>query len=209
MQPIYQDNMVFLPPYRDAAGRLYGGGWVPDPFGPRYVGDRPVSMTVYTNSLRLRLLDTKGTPPGKPPRTVFRIARRLRRRQRRPAAGGALPGARGVRRLPRPERPGARREIRQRNRRRDQKITGRLFEPDRQPLERAGHRPGRLHFGMPGLPGPHRPGIGQRAGGDDVAGPQSRRARRGAQLPHKCSSACTGPSSTLAPTPWSLSTPSP
>lgn len=71
MQPIYQDNMVFLPPYRDAAGRLYGGGWVPDPFGPRYVGDRPVSMTVYTNSLRLRLLDTKGTPPGKPPRTVF------------------------------------------------------------------------------------------------------------------------------------------
>jgi hypothetical protein len=71
LQPIYQDNMVFLPPYRDAAGRLYGGGWVPDPFGPRYMGDRPVSMTIYTNSLRLRLLDTQGTPPGKPPRTVF------------------------------------------------------------------------------------------------------------------------------------------
>ena len=71
MQPVYQDNMVFVPPYRDAAGRLYGGGWVPDPFGPRYVGDRPVSMTVYTNSLRVRLLDTQGTPPGKPPRTVF------------------------------------------------------------------------------------------------------------------------------------------
>lgn len=71
LQPVYQDNMVFLPPYRDAAGRFYGGGWVPDPFGPRYVGDRPVSMTVYTSSLRLRLLDTKGTPAGKPPRTVF------------------------------------------------------------------------------------------------------------------------------------------
>ncbi|WP_431095506.1 DUF4136 domain-containing protein [Polaromonas aquatica] len=71
MQPVYQDNMVFVPPYRDAAGRLYGGGWVPDPFGPRYVGDRPVSMTLYTHSLRLRLLDTQGTPPGKPPRTVF------------------------------------------------------------------------------------------------------------------------------------------
>jgi Domain of unknown function (DUF4136) len=70
MQPVYQDNMVFVPPYRDAAGRLYGG-WVPDPFGPRYVGDRPVSMTVYTNSLRLRLLDTQRTPPGKQPRTVF------------------------------------------------------------------------------------------------------------------------------------------
>lgn len=71
LQPVYQDNMVFMPPYRDAAGRFYGGGWVPDPFGPRYVGDRQVSMTLYTHSLRLRLLDTKGTPPGKPPRTVF------------------------------------------------------------------------------------------------------------------------------------------
>ncbi|WP_228778615.1 MULTISPECIES: DUF4136 domain-containing protein [unclassified Polaromonas] len=71
LQPIYQDNMVFVPPYRDAAGRFYGGGWVPDPFGPRYVGDRPVSMTVYTTNLRLRMMDTKDTPPGKPPRTVF------------------------------------------------------------------------------------------------------------------------------------------
>jgi len=71
LQPVYQDNMVFLPPYRDAAGRVYGGGWVPDPFGPRYVGDRQMSMTLYVHSLRLRLLDTKGTPPGKPPRTVF------------------------------------------------------------------------------------------------------------------------------------------
>jgi hypothetical protein len=71
LQPVYQDNMVFLPPYRDAAGRVFGGGWVPDPFGPRYVGDRQMSMTLYTSSLRLRLLDTKGAPPGKPPRTVF------------------------------------------------------------------------------------------------------------------------------------------
>jgi hypothetical protein len=71
VQPVYQDNFVFLPPYRDAAGRLYGGGWVPDPFGPRYVGDRQLNMTIYTNSLRVRLLDTQGTPPGKPPRTVF------------------------------------------------------------------------------------------------------------------------------------------
>ncbi|SFU84118.1 protein of unknown function [Polaromonas sp. YR568] len=71
LQPVYQDNMVFIPPYRDAAGRFYGGGWVPDPFGPRYIGDRQMSMTIYTSSLRLRLLDTKDTPPGKPPRTVF------------------------------------------------------------------------------------------------------------------------------------------
>ena len=71
VQPVYQDNFVFMPPYRDAAGRLYAGGWMPDPFGPRYVGDRQLNMTVYTNSLRVRLLDTQGTPPGKPPRTVF------------------------------------------------------------------------------------------------------------------------------------------
>lgn len=74
MTPVYQDNYVFLPPYRDAAGNLFPGFWAPDPFGPRYVGDRPVNRTVQISSLSLRLLDTKavgsGNPPGKP-RTVF------------------------------------------------------------------------------------------------------------------------------------------
>jgi Domain of unknown function (DUF4136) len=74
MAPVYQDNYVFFPPYRDAAGNTFPGMWGPDPFGPRYVGDRPVNRTVQISSLNLRLLDTKvaaqGNQPGKP-RTVF------------------------------------------------------------------------------------------------------------------------------------------
>ncbi|MEO6018112.1 MAG: DUF4136 domain-containing protein [Polaromonas sp.] len=70
LQPVYQDNAVFIPPYRDARGRVFPGGWAPDPFGPRYVGDRQVSLTVFTHSLRVRLLDTQGQPPGKP-RSLF------------------------------------------------------------------------------------------------------------------------------------------
>jgi hypothetical protein len=74
MAPVYQDNYVFFPPYRDAAGNIFPGTWGPDPFGPRYVGDRPVNRTVQISSLNLRLLDTKvaaqGNQPGKP-RTVF------------------------------------------------------------------------------------------------------------------------------------------
>lgn len=70
LQPVYQNTPVFLPPFRDASGRLFPGVWAPDPFGPRYVGDRQVSMTVYTAGLRLRLLDAQASPPGQL-RTVF------------------------------------------------------------------------------------------------------------------------------------------
>lgn len=70
LQPVYQDHRVFVPPHRDAAGRLFPGFWAPDPFGPRYVGERQVSRTLHISSLQLRLLDTKDSPPGKP-RTVF------------------------------------------------------------------------------------------------------------------------------------------
>ncbi|MGH6639759.1 MAG: DUF4136 domain-containing protein [Polaromonas sp.] len=70
LTPVYQDNYVFLPPFRDPAGRMFPGVWGPDPFGSRYVGERQVSRTVQISSLRLRLLDTQGSPPGKP-RTVF------------------------------------------------------------------------------------------------------------------------------------------
>jgi hypothetical protein len=69
-QPVYQDNYVFLPPYRDSAGRIFPGAWVPDPFGPRYVGERTLRLTLYIHSLRVRLLDTQGNPPGKA-RTLF------------------------------------------------------------------------------------------------------------------------------------------
>ena len=74
MAPVYQDNYVFFPPYRDAAGNIFPGMWGPDPFGLRYVGDRPVNRTVQISALTLRLLDTKvaaqGRQPGKP-RAVF------------------------------------------------------------------------------------------------------------------------------------------
>ncbi|UUZ64642.1 DUF4136 domain-containing protein [Polaromonas sp. P1-6] len=70
LQPIYQDNQVFLPPFHDASGRVFPGAWAADPFGPRYVGDRQVSYTVHTASLWLRLLDAQASPPGKS-RTVF------------------------------------------------------------------------------------------------------------------------------------------
>ncbi|MEO5659516.1 MAG: DUF4136 domain-containing protein [Polaromonas sp.] len=70
LAPVYEDNYVFLPPYRDAAGHIFPGIWAPDPFGPRYVGDQPINRTVQISSLRLRLLDTQGAGPGKA-RTVF------------------------------------------------------------------------------------------------------------------------------------------
>jgi Domain of unknown function (DUF4136) len=70
LQPIYQDNYVYLPGYRDAAGRIYPGVWTLDPFGPRYVGDRQINTTLQTSTLQLRLLDSQGAPAGKP-RTVF------------------------------------------------------------------------------------------------------------------------------------------
>jgi Domain of unknown function (DUF4136) len=70
LQPIYQDNYVYLPGYRDAAGRIYPGVWTLDPFGPRYVGDRQINTALQTSTLQLRLLDSQGAPAGKP-RTVF------------------------------------------------------------------------------------------------------------------------------------------
>ncbi|MDQ3058632.1 MAG: DUF4136 domain-containing protein [Pseudomonadota bacterium] len=74
-QPIYENSYVFLPPYRDAAGRIFPGAWAPDPFGPHYMGDRLVSYTLQISSLRLRLLDTRAESSGAlhsgNPRTVF------------------------------------------------------------------------------------------------------------------------------------------
>ena len=69
-EAIYQDYYVFHPPYRDAAGNVFPGFWAPDRFGSRYVGDREVVRTVQVSNLRVRLLDSHGSPPGKP-RAVF------------------------------------------------------------------------------------------------------------------------------------------
>ncbi len=70
LQPVYQENYVYWPGYRDSMGRIFPGVWAPDPFGPRYVGDRQINTTLQTTTLQLRLLDSKGSAADKP-RTVF------------------------------------------------------------------------------------------------------------------------------------------
>lgn len=73
-EAVYRDNYIYHPPYRDAAGNVFGGFWVPDQFGSRYVGDRVVIRTVQFSNLRLRLLDAQVFSPGAAtgrPRAVF------------------------------------------------------------------------------------------------------------------------------------------
>jgi hypothetical protein len=65
-EPIYRDNYIYHPPYRDGAGNVFGGFWAPDRFGSRYVGDRTVTRTVQVSNLHLRMLDAQGSAPGKP-----------------------------------------------------------------------------------------------------------------------------------------------
>lgn len=69
-EAVYQDNYIFHPPYRNAAGHVFPGYWGPDQFGSRYVGDREVIRTMQVSNLRIRLLDTQGSTAGKP-RAVF------------------------------------------------------------------------------------------------------------------------------------------
>lgn len=70
LEPIYQQELVFIPPRRDSAGNVFPGYWAPDQFGSRYVGDRQVTRIVQIARLRLRLLDTQGASAGQP-RPVF------------------------------------------------------------------------------------------------------------------------------------------
>ena len=65
-EAVYQDYYAYQPPYRDAAGRVFPGFWMPDRFGARYAGEREVTRTVQVNTLKLRLLDTQGHATGKP-----------------------------------------------------------------------------------------------------------------------------------------------
>lgn len=69
-EAVYRDNYVYLPPYRDAVGNVFPGYWAADRFGSRYVGDREVTREVQVSNLKLRVLDVKGLPAGKP-RAVF------------------------------------------------------------------------------------------------------------------------------------------
>ncbi len=66
--PVYNDQWVYVPPWRDAQGRLFGGHWVPDPMGARYVGDRTVTQTVQRSQLKLRISEAG---PGGAMRMVF------------------------------------------------------------------------------------------------------------------------------------------
>ena len=70
LEPVYRDNYVYFPPYRDAAGRIFPGVWGPDPFGPRYIGDRQVNNQVQISNLQVRVLDSEGSLPNKS-RAVF------------------------------------------------------------------------------------------------------------------------------------------
>jgi hypothetical protein len=69
-EPIYQQDTVYVPPYRDAAGNVIAGHWAPDPFGPRWVGDRDVAYTVQVSSVRVRIHES-ALAPGVRARSVF------------------------------------------------------------------------------------------------------------------------------------------
>ena len=69
-EPIYRDNPVYHPPYRDAEGNVFNGFWAPDFFSSRYMGSRMVVRTLQVSNLRLRLLDTQSSA-GKP-KAVFK-----------------------------------------------------------------------------------------------------------------------------------------
>lgn len=63
LEPIYQHAPVYVAPYRDARGVVYPGYWAPDPFGPRWIGDRQVARTVQLNRLKVLIYDTAGGSP--------------------------------------------------------------------------------------------------------------------------------------------------
>lgn len=65
VEPVYRNEWTYIPPYRDAQGRLLGGYWVPDPFGPRYLGDRRYTQTVHISRLSVDIMESNSR------RTVF------------------------------------------------------------------------------------------------------------------------------------------
>lgn len=62
LEAVYDDNWVYQPLYRDRDGRLHGGHWVPDLWGPRYVGDREVTRTTQESRVQVRIEDRAGAP---------------------------------------------------------------------------------------------------------------------------------------------------
>ncbi len=69
LEPVYQNQLIFVPPYRYGTGDVFPGYWAPDQFGSRYIGDREVTRTVQVSRLQVRLTDSKSGTPN--PRAVF------------------------------------------------------------------------------------------------------------------------------------------
>jgi hypothetical protein len=69
LEPVYDNQLIFVPPFRYGTGDVFPGYYRPDRFGPRYIGDREVIRTVQVSRLKVRLLDTKSPTPK--PRAVF------------------------------------------------------------------------------------------------------------------------------------------
>jgi len=57
LEPVFRDQWVRMPVHRDAQGRLHDGYWMPDPWGPRYVGQREITQTVQVSSLRVNVTE--------------------------------------------------------------------------------------------------------------------------------------------------------
>ncbi|KAF1047964.1 DUF4136 domain-containing protein [Xylophilus sp.] len=69
LQPMYQDYRVYIPARRLADGRVVGGYWAADPWGPQYMGDREQVRLVQVSKLIVRIRETQ--PPPAAPRSVY------------------------------------------------------------------------------------------------------------------------------------------
>lgn len=69
LEPVYQNQLIFVPPYRYGTGDVFPGYWAPDQFGSRYIGDREVTRTVQVSRLKVKLTDSKSGTAN--PRAVF------------------------------------------------------------------------------------------------------------------------------------------
>ncbi|CAN5505717.1 DUF4136 domain-containing protein [soil metagenome] len=69
LEPVYDNQLIFVPPYRYGTGDVFPGYYRHDRFGPRYIGDREVIRTVQVSRLKVRLLDARSPTPK--PRAVF------------------------------------------------------------------------------------------------------------------------------------------
>jgi hypothetical protein len=62
LEPVYSNQLVYVPPWRDRWGNVYPGSYLPDAWGSRYIGDREVARTLNVSELKLRITDQQGTP---------------------------------------------------------------------------------------------------------------------------------------------------